>query len=71
MIGYKLNSLKMTSGVPQGSHLGPIFFNIFVNDIPAIISNSIPFLFTDNLKILEEINSTADSKALQTDINFT
>lgn len=68
--GYKSSSLKIRSGVPQGSHLGPIFFSIFINDIPTILSNSTPFLYADDLKITREIKCVADSEALQKDIDI-
>jgi hypothetical protein len=55
--------------VPQGSTLGPLLFNIFINDICDSIYNSQCLLSADNLKIYRSISDVDDCKPLQHDID--
>lgn len=59
----------VTSGVPQGSHLGPILFNLFINDISEAIVHSKFLLFADDLKIYRSIRSPMDGQLLQDDLS--
>lgn len=67
--GYQSVSHGITSGVPQGSHLGPILFNVFVNDLPSILNFSECYLYADDLKFSRKIVSPRDSLLLQEDLN--
>ena len=52
------------SGVPQGSALGPILFNLFINSIEDGISSSI-LVFADDTKLSRTIPSHREAGILQ------
>ena len=58
----------VTSGVPQGSVLGPILFLIYVNDIDVGLFSRIS-KFTDDTKLYRSVSSNQDVVDLQKDVN--
>ncbi|CAH0405112.1 unnamed protein product [Chilo suppressalis] len=67
--GYESSPFYVPSGVPQGSHLGPIFFLIFINDLVNVVQHSECLLFADDLKVYKTIENFNESILLQQDLN--
>ena len=50
--GEASDGLTVTSDVPQGSLLGPLFFIVYINDLPGVISmNSSIAMYADDSKM--------------------
>ena len=51
MEGKSSSWLEVTSGVPQGSILGPLLFIFYTNDMPLKLRHSTIELFADDIKV--------------------
>ena len=50
---------RVTSGVPQGSVLGPVLFLIYINDLPDVMNCAMK-MFADDTKLYSEITPKAE-----------
>ena len=55
---------KVTSGIPQRSVLGPLLFDLYINDLPDCILSQV-FLFVDDTKMFRHIQNSDDQKICQ------
>ena len=62
--------IMVSSGVPQGSHLGPLLFIIFVNDLKLKLSDCSFLMYADDLKLYSEISEIDDCVNLQRNIDL-
>ena len=67
--GVKSDNIQVTSGVPQGTVLGPILFLIYINDFHEYLNYSTLRLFADDIIIYKEIRSIDDTIKLQHDLD--
>ena len=69
--GHTSSEGKVTSGVPQGSSLGPILFLIHIADIDDSLDHVFVSSFADDTRLMIGINKVEDTVKMQSDLNKT
>ena len=59
---------EVTSGVPQGTVLGPLLFLAYINDLPDDVNSAEVRLFADDCFLFKEITTQEDAASLQKDL---
>lgn len=65
---HNSSAFKVTSGVPQGSHLGPFIFLLYLNDVNLRLK-CFKLSFADDFKLYSTVKRAADAAFLQDQLN--
>ncbi len=68
--GVTSDSVKVTSSVPQGSVLGPMLFQVYIDDMTDKLQDCACYLYADDTKIALATPKTEDCVKLQRNVNL-
>ena len=68
MDGSSSEWADVTSGISQGSMLGPTLFLIYINDLPDMVCSFFK-LFADDAKLYAVVNTVNDANIVQEDFS--
>ncbi len=66
--GCQSNEVAATSGIPQGSVLGPVCFLAVINRLPKVIKHSTVKLFADDCKLYFRVRTNLDWQCFSDDL---
>ncbi|RUS87865.1 hypothetical protein EGW08_004398 [Elysia chlorotica] len=66
--GTSSKPAPVTSGIPQGSVVGPMLFVMYINDLPDVCTSNVK-LFADDTKLFTRSDDEAATTVMQEDLN--
>lgn len=66
--GHTSDWIPVTSGTAEGSLISPLFFALYINDLPRHISTNC-LLYADDVKLYHRIASVSDAELLLADLD--
>jgi hypothetical protein len=67
--GAHSSPADVSSGVPQGTVLGPLLFLSYINDLPDVVRTSHTKLFADDCLLFKDVSTDRDQQLLQSDLS--
>jgi hypothetical protein len=67
-VSVSSDMITVTSGIPQGSVIGPLLFIIYINDLSSRVNSNIRLSADDDV-VYREISDDTDAEILSSDLN--